>query len=339
VLVQQLGEIVRALSTRYPNLKMVFLSSQIYGGYASTPLNPEPYAYESGFAVKWLVEAQINQMDGQGIDSQAGDLDYGATTPWLAWGPYFWADGLIPRSDGLTWECNDLAADGTHPSGAGRLKVSGLLLDFFLNSPFSQPWFTGSVDETLTVLTPNGGEVFQKGQTEQISWTSSGEPSGSVRLRLHKGNRFITIASAAADSGQFDWTVPSWLPNASDYQIEVAPLTDLDAADFSDGFFTIQVPPVTADVTVVSPNGGETLEKGQIERISWSSSAANDENVRIRLRNGTRAHTIAHITPNDGEFDWNVPTWLPAISGFTIEIAIAPDFQVLDTSDGSFSLE
>jgi hypothetical protein len=142
-LLQHLGDIVRAAKTRYPNLQIVFLSSRIYGGYATTTLNPEPYAYESGLAVKWLIEAQINQMNGEGIDARAGDLNYtSGVAPWLAWGPYLWADGLNPRSDDLIWERSDLREDdGTHPSMSGQEKVGTMLLDFMLNSPFTQPWF------------------------------------------------------------------------------------------------------------------------------------------------------------------------------------------------------
>jgi hypothetical protein len=147
-----LGDILRAAKIRYPNLQQVFISARSYGGYATIPLNPEPFAYENGFAVKWLIQAQVDQARTQTVDPVAGDLDYTTgKVPWVAWGPYLWADGINPRSDGLIWcdgqpgpPCNGEADfrldDHTHPSPQGEAKVTQLLLKFFMNSPLT-PWF------------------------------------------------------------------------------------------------------------------------------------------------------------------------------------------------------
>jgi len=136
-----LADTVRAARVRYPNLELALLSSRIYAGYATSALNPEPYAYESGFAVKWLIEAQIQQMASGVQDSIAGNLDHRSVAPWLGWAAYFWADGTRPRSDGLVWNCSDVGPDGTHPSSSGKAKTAGLLFDFMLTSPFTTPWF------------------------------------------------------------------------------------------------------------------------------------------------------------------------------------------------------
>jgi len=146
-LLESLGEVVRTLDKVFPNLQMVFLSSRIYGGYATTTLNPEPYAYESGFSVKWLIESQIRQMDTGETGDIAGNLDIHTTAPWLAWGPYLWADGDEGGNEGLAWLPQDFEADGTHPSQSGEEKVGAQLLEFFKTSPFTRGWFLVGEDE------------------------------------------------------------------------------------------------------------------------------------------------------------------------------------------------
>jgi len=145
----QIGNSVRAMRTRYSNLRIVYISSRIYAGYATSTLNPEPYAYETGLAVKWAVQAQIDQMRTGRIDARAGDLNFNTVAPWIAWGPYLWADGLNPRSDGLTWARADVeSGDGTHPSQSGEQKVGAMLLSFLKQEPTAKPWFLAITQPT-----------------------------------------------------------------------------------------------------------------------------------------------------------------------------------------------
>jgi hypothetical protein len=132
-----LERIVGILKTKFPNVKLAYFTSRIYAGYATTTLNPEPYAYESGFAVRRVIERQLAGDPDLNFDPNAGLV----TAPWLAWGPYVWADGLSPRSDGMTWACADFAADGTHPSTSGQLLVADSLLAFFRWDATTAPWY------------------------------------------------------------------------------------------------------------------------------------------------------------------------------------------------------
>jgi hypothetical protein len=134
------ADLVQALHNlheKFPNLKITYLSSRTYGGYAGTPLNPEPHAYETGFAVKWLIADQIAGAAELNFDSAKGAV----RAPWLAWGAYLWTDGTKGRQDGFVWQREDCGPDGTHPSDSGRKKVAELLLKFFKTEPTAQPWF------------------------------------------------------------------------------------------------------------------------------------------------------------------------------------------------------
>lgn len=127
------------IKSKFPKTKIIYFSSRTrsYRMYNndSYALNPEPYAFESGFSVKWLVEKYINgQLTG---------------VPYITWGPYLWIDGLVPRSDGKTWRCiqgddvnSDIRTDDyTHPGGGGITQVGDMLLNFFSTDPTACSWF------------------------------------------------------------------------------------------------------------------------------------------------------------------------------------------------------
>ena len=127
------------LKEKFPNLRIVYLSSRIYGGYATTMLNPEPYAYEEAFAMRWLIQDQIAGKPELNYDPARGPV----RSPLLLWGPYLWADGETQRkADGLTYTRADLSPnDGTHPTDSARAKVAKLLLNFFKTDPTAKSWF------------------------------------------------------------------------------------------------------------------------------------------------------------------------------------------------------
>jgi hypothetical protein len=122
----QLRKIITTMRFRYPKLKLVYLSSRTYGGYAITGWNPEPAAYDGGYAVRAVIQ-----------DRMSGKLK----GPWVGWGPYLWTDGLAGRLDGLQWTCDDVEADGTHPSKSGAQKIANLLTTFFKTDPTAKRWY------------------------------------------------------------------------------------------------------------------------------------------------------------------------------------------------------
>lgn len=134
-------ETLHVMHDRFPNLKIAYLSSRTYAGYATSPLNPEPHSYESAFAYKWLIADQIAGKPELNYNPAKGAV----RAPWCAWGPYVWADGTRANKDGLSYSRTDYGeGDGTHPSDSGRMKVAERLLQFLKTDPTSRPWFLGS---------------------------------------------------------------------------------------------------------------------------------------------------------------------------------------------------
>ena len=259
-----LEAIARNLKTNYPNIKIAYYSSrtraytQVKGSQS-----PEPYAYESAFSVRWMIENQINGTGNLNFDSNRGPV----VAPWLAWGPYLWADGTNPRSDGFVWLCSDLQSDFTHPSASGETKVAQVLLAFFKTHATAAPWF----------LRP---------PAQQMSCSVSADPtSGSPGVA-------VTFSATATSPGR-NVTQYAWTFDDGDFSLAQNPSKIFPVP----GLYNVRL--------TVSDNAGNTITTTipisvQTAPPTPTPTPPPDSNSHANSGANTYAHTDADSHPDNG---------------------------------------
>jgi hypothetical protein len=80
----------------YPNLKIAYLTCDGFRHFTGF----EPHVYQEAFALKWLIESQMNGEPGTAYQGDERRL------PWLQWGPYIWDNA---------WDASYFT-DGVHPA-------------------------------------------------------------------------------------------------------------------------------------------------------------------------------------------------------------------------------
>jgi membrane-bound inhibitor of C-type lysozyme len=108
--------------------------------------------------------------------------------------------------------------------------------------------------EGIKVISPNGGEIWSKGQKVRISWSAAKEVK-SVNIRLvisgdEDGQNFnAAIASDIPNTGSYDWTVQDLyaevlgikaLPTSDKYLVIVEDKEHSNIYDTSDATFSIK---------------------------------------------------------------------------------------------------
>ncbi len=91
---------------------------------------------------------------------------------------------------------------------------------------------------SIAVTSPNGGESWAGGSTQNITWTSSNVTNVKLEYTLNNGTSWTVISSSsAASTGSYAWTVP----NSASTQARVRASDALNGTplDTSDGLFTI----------------------------------------------------------------------------------------------------
>ncbi len=81
---------------------------------------------------------------------------------------------------------------------------------------------------------PNGGENWQQGTNQTITWDSSGNPGTNVKIELYRdGVLNSTIASSTANDGTHPWPVPANLTPGSNYKVKITSTTNASYFDWS----------------------------------------------------------------------------------------------------------
>ncbi|MBN1153339.1 T9SS type A sorting domain-containing protein [candidate division KSB1 bacterium] len=183
---------------------------------------------------------------------------------------------------------------------------------------------------SFTITAPNGGENI--GCSTTITWTSTGAGS-NVKLEYYCGGVWSTIVSSTPNDGTYNWTIPTGTVCSS--KIKVSDAANSGCWDMSNNYFNINCPIIpTCQITVTSPNGGESIACSHT--ILWTSSNAS-ANVKIEYQCNSTWNVIVNSTPNDGTFNWTIPSGTSCTTA-KVRITDVANAACSDQSNSNFTI-
>jgi len=181
----------------------------------------------------------------------------------------------------------------------------------------------GAFGQSITVNAPNGGENWQSGIDQTITWTDN--ISENVKIELYKGGVLnSTIAVSTPSTGSYIWAVSSGTTSASDYTVVITSVNTGTVADTSNASFSI----FSSEITLTFPNGGEVLNPGTTYQITWNPTVfPQTEKVDIALyKGGVLVDTVLYSSANnDGSHNWEIGNFFVPASDYRIRISKAGD--------------
>jgi hypothetical protein len=188
------------------------------------------------------------------------------------------------------------------------------------------------VPDTLTLTSPNGGEIWEAGSVHTITWNSTGIGVPNVNIwytPIPNPENWLFIAGPIPNNGTYNWTVPNTV--SSTCRVIVQDSVDGSPFDISDSYFTI------AGFAVTSPYGGEQWMVGTQQTITWNT-VGNYPTVRIEysINNGATWETLTYMTMNTGSWAWTIPNAVS--SQCLIRVSDQADSFPYSTSFSAFSI-
>ncbi|MDY0335285.1 MAG: lamin tail domain-containing protein [Bacteroidales bacterium] len=106
------------------------------------------------------------------------------------------------------------------------------------------------VPPSIQVTAPNGGEVWQKGETYNITWLNLNF-GGNVKITVTKPPfTNIVLADNLANTGSYEWAIPMSFAVGSNYKVKVQGVNPSDPLDLSDANFSVIEPLPDPDIVI-----------------------------------------------------------------------------------------
>lgn len=227
--------------------------------------------------------------------------------------------GNIPAAD-LSY--NWIVPTGSSSNCIIRISDNNSAITSQNQNPFS------IVNPSITLLTPNGGEVFNANVDTIISWNGN-LISNQVKLEysINNGTAWNLIATNQPNNNFYTWHVPVTPSTACKVRISDAQFPGVN--DQSNSNFTITPP--TPIVNLISPNGGEQWGIGTNQTIFWNTNNVANVKIEYSIDNGTNWIIINPLVPaSANSYTWLVSA-IPSSNGL-IKVSDAANNAVNDIS-------
>jgi hypothetical protein len=106
------------------------------------------------------------------------------------------------------------------------------------SSQWSDVWSFGIVDPFITTVSPNGGEMWTRGETEVIRWETNVLDSVLIDL-LQNGSYLLALDTLPGSHQAYEWEVPADMQPGENYSIQITSESNSDIFGVSDNTFTI----------------------------------------------------------------------------------------------------
>lgn len=130
-------------------------------------------------------------------------------------------------------------------------------------------------DDTITIETPNGGEVWIRGTTREIFWRTTSDVTTTVVIRLFKGGALEQTITTTDNDGSFIWDIPNNLLTDFNYRIRITDQQNTTISDDSDGDFSILDQSFDIDGDTI-PNFEEMGPAGLDDRFDGNNDTIPD---------------------------------------------------------------